>query len=162
HHAFRAEDWQKAAEYLRQAANKAWDRSEIRETVKVCEHALEALTHLPQGREKLEQGIDMRLQLCSLFDALAEPNRSLDYAREAQALAEKLDDLLWRGRVLARLCYSYVLLGEPAAAAEPGEAALVIGSDLNDVQLVRWASYWLALVYMQRGSYQKSIEYLSP
>ena len=160
HHAFRAEAWEKAASYLRQAGDKAWGRSAAREAVNAFEHALKALAHLPQARETMEQAVDLQLQLCTLFDALTEPVRSFDYAREAHALAEKLDDPLRRGWAVAHLCYGYVMLGEPAAAVEQGEAALAIATDLADAQLIRLVNFWLALAYMQQGSYRKAIQFL--
>jgi tetratricopeptide (TPR) repeat protein len=160
HHAFRAEAWEKAASYLQQAGDKAWGRSAAREAVNAFEHALSALAHLPQARETLEQAVDLQLQLCTLFDALTEPVRSFDYARGAQALAEKLDVPLRRGWAVAHLCYGYVMLGEPAAAVEHGEAALTIATDLADAQLIRLVSFWLALAYMQQGSYRKAIQFL--
>ena len=123
HHAFRGEAWEKAASYLRQTGDKAWGRSATREAVNAFEHALTALAHLPQVRETLEQAVDLRFLLCGLFDALTEPVRSFQYAREAQVLAAQLDDPLRRGAVVAHLCYAHVMLGEPAAAIEPAKTA---------------------------------------
>ena len=160
HHAFRAEAWEKAARYLRQAGDKAWGHSATREAVNAFEHALRALAHLPQARETLEQAVDLQFVLCNLFDALTEPVRSFDYARKAQALVEKLDDPLRRGWAVGHLCYGYVMLGEPAAAVEQGEAALAIATDLADVQLTHAVNFWLALAYMQQGSYRKASQFL--
>ena len=160
HHAFRAEAWEKAASYLRQAGDKAWRRSATREAVNAFEHALSALAHLPQARETLEQAVDLQLQLCNLFDALTEPVRAFGYAREAQALAEKLDDPRRRGWVLANLSYGYVMLGEPAVAVEQGKAAYGIGSDLADAGLTRFASCWLGLAYALQGSYREATQFL--
>jgi len=160
HHAFRAEAWEKAASYLRQAGDKAWSRSATREAVNAFEHALTALAHLPQTPETLEQTVDVQFMLCGLFDALTEPVRSFDYARKAQALVAKLDDPLRRGWGVAHLCYGYVMLGEPAAAVEHGEAALAIATDLADAQLIRLVNFWLALAYMQQGRHRRAAQFL--
>ena len=63
HHAFRAEAWDKAVRYLRQAGAKAFARSANREAVAYLEQALAALSHLPEGRATVEQGIDIRFEL---------------------------------------------------------------------------------------------------
>src|SRR5262249_38484540 len=157
---FRAEAWEKAARYLRQAGHKAWDRSATRETVNVLEHALNALAHLPETREILEQAIDLRLILCALLDVLVEPNQALESARQAYTLAEKLDDPLFVHEPLAFLGYGSLHLGEPAAAIEQGEAALAAATDRADVPVDPSANYWLGLAYIQQGSYRKATQLL--
>ena len=159
HHAYRAETWEKAAGYLRRTGDKAWAHLATREALNAFEHALTALGHLPEAREHLEQGVDLRLVLCGVLDVLTDPVRSLDYAREALALAEKLDDALRRGWGLAFLCYAHDILGDPAAAAEKGEAASAIATDLGNANLIRWANYWLGLAYLQQGAFRKAAEF---
>ncbi|HSB82575.1 MAG TPA: AAA family ATPase, partial [Candidatus Methylomirabilis sp.] len=66
-HAFQAEMWAKAVGYLRQAGAKALRRSANHEAVACFEQALAALQHLPEGREGLEQAIDLRFDLLTPF-----------------------------------------------------------------------------------------------
>ena len=61
HHALRGEVWDKALTYFRQAGTKAATRSANREAVTCIEQALTALQHLPESRDTMEQGIDLRL-----------------------------------------------------------------------------------------------------
>ena len=63
HHAFRAEAWEQAVTYLRQAGAKALARSANRDAVVYFEQALTALTHRPESRETQEQAIDLRFGL---------------------------------------------------------------------------------------------------
>ena len=63
HHALRGEVWDKAVAYCRQAGDKAVARSASREAVACFEQALVALEHLPEGRERHEQAIDVRFGL---------------------------------------------------------------------------------------------------
>jgi predicted ATPase len=51
HHAQRAERWDKAVDYFRQAGVKAFDRSANREAASAFEQALAAIEHVPQTRE---------------------------------------------------------------------------------------------------------------
>jgi len=61
HHAPRGELWEKAVEYLHQSGKKSVKRSAYREAVVYFRSALEALAHLPETRETLEQAIAVRL-----------------------------------------------------------------------------------------------------
>jgi predicted ATPase len=97
HHAFHAELWDEAWTYLRQAGDNAFARSANREAAATYEHALVAVAHLPETRDHLQHAFDLRLRLVNLYEALAEPRRSLDHALEAQPLAERLHDPLQRG-----------------------------------------------------------------
>ena len=55
--------WDKAVTYLRRAGVLALARWAYREAMACFEEALDALAHLPQTRETLEQAIDLRLEL---------------------------------------------------------------------------------------------------
>src|SRR5215831_16304214 len=59
HHALRGEVWDKAVAYFCQAGDKAVARSAHREAVACFEQALVALEHLPEGRARHEQAIDV-------------------------------------------------------------------------------------------------------
>ena len=101
HHALRGEVWDKALAYCRQAGEKAMARSAHREAVGYFEQALSALPHLPEQRDTREQAIDLRLALRSALRRLATMERILAYLREAEALAEALDDPHRLGQVSA-------------------------------------------------------------
>jgi predicted ATPase len=101
HHALRGEVWEKAVTYLQQAGDKAVARSAGREVVICLEQALGALQHLPKDRTTLEQVIDIRLGLSNGLFMLGQFGRRFDCLREAERLAEVLDDPSRLGRVLA-------------------------------------------------------------
>jgi predicted ATPase len=92
HHALRGEVWDKALAYCRQAGEKAMARSAHREAMGSFEQALSALQHLPEQRDRREQAIDLRLALRSALAPIGDYGRILATLREAEALAEILDD----------------------------------------------------------------------
>src|SRR6185436_16331438 len=96
-HALRAEAWEEALMYLRQAGEKAFNQSANVEAVTAFEQALSAIAHLPQNRENIERGIDLRLALRNCLVPLAGYERALDYLRDAHALAQQIDDPGRRG-----------------------------------------------------------------
>jgi class 3 adenylate cyclase len=82
HHALRAELWEKALLYGRQAGAKAMTRWALREAGTHLERALIATTHLPQTREAIEQAIDVRLDLRTAIHTLGEVEWALALMRE--------------------------------------------------------------------------------
>ena len=99
HHALRGEVWDKALAYCRQAGEKAMARSAYREAVGYFEQALSALAHLPETADTIEQAIDIRLALRTALQPSGDSGRILAYLREAEALAEALDDPRRLGQV---------------------------------------------------------------
>jgi class 3 adenylate cyclase/predicted ATPase len=67
HHASRGELWEKAVEYLQQAGKKAASRSAALEAIAHFEQALQALNHLPENRQTIEQAIRIRVDLGPLL-----------------------------------------------------------------------------------------------
>ena len=108
HHALRGEVWDKAVAYCRQAGDKALARSANREAVACFEQALVALEHLPEGRERHEQAIDVRFGLASCPRAAARVGRILTYLREAEGLAQALGDQHRLGWVAAYMTDCFV------------------------------------------------------
>src|SRR5499426_1714880 len=72
HHAFCGESWEKAVCYSREAGAKAMSRSALREARSWYQQAFEALKHIPAGREKLGQEIDLHLDLRNVLFLLGD------------------------------------------------------------------------------------------
>jgi predicted ATPase len=92
HHAFRGEVWDKAAWYMRQAGTRSLARSASREAAGLFEQALTALEHLPADRARVEEAIDVRLDLRQALVALADRSRILDHMQKAESMARSLGD----------------------------------------------------------------------
>src|SRR5215471_6641897 len=155
HHTFRGEDWVKAATYLQQAGAKALARSIHREAVRCFEEALTALTHLPEARETLEQGIDLRFDLRNALLPLVEWKRIEGYLREAEALARKFNDQRRLASVSGYMSGLHLNTGGRAsdvrAFAEEVEA---IGASLRDVPLQVAGRYYHVWLGALSGDYR--------
>src|SRR6516165_6127713 len=103
HHALQGEAWEKAVVFLHQAGTKAAERSAYREATAYFEQALDALRHLPQEPEWQERAIDLHLDASHDLLMLGEQTKSVDHARQAEALAESLGDERRMGWALAFL-----------------------------------------------------------
>jgi tetratricopeptide (TPR) repeat protein len=157
HHALNAALWNEAVMYLCQAGDKAVELSAYREGSAFFESALQALTHLPQDRERIREGIDIRLKLRPVFGATAEYSRLEDCLADAESLAISIDD---RPRLAAiNVAWSSVhnWRGELDASIARGQRARNIAREIGDGALALGASFYLGQAYMWRGDFQQSV-----
>jgi class 3 adenylate cyclase/tetratricopeptide (TPR) repeat protein len=132
HHAFRGAMWEKAVAYFRQSGAKAAMSSAYREAVACLEQALEALQHLPEGRDTMERAIDVRLDLRLALVPLADRARILDHMQKAEALAQALGDQRRSSWIAYGLAHYHYLAHEQERAVEAGQRALALngGADV--------------------------------
>jgi predicted ATPase len=135
HHALRGEVWDKALAYCRQAGEKVLARSAHREAVGYFEQVLSALPHLPERRDTQEQAIDLRLALRVALTPSGNLGRILAVLREAEALAEALDDPRRLGRISIFLSNHFRHMGTYDQALAAAQRALALATASGDVVL---------------------------
>src|SRR5262249_33234708 len=155
HHAFRGELWHKALVYLRQAGMKAFGRSANREAVVAYEQALAALARLPETREAMEQGIDVRLALRNALWPLGRFESGFEHVQAAERLATALDDQRRLGWIAAYLSEHTRQTGHVADAPAFAHRALTIAQGVDDLQLAVAANYYLGTAYFVAGDYRR-------
>ncbi|MBI4637273.1 MAG: AAA family ATPase [Candidatus Rokubacteria bacterium] len=160
HHAFRGELWEEAVTYLRQAGAKTLARSANREAVAYFEQALAALAHLPETRETLEQGIDLRFELRAALFPLAEFERIRDCLREAERLARALDDQRRLGWVSVYLSHYFSVIGGSTQGRRFGQDAHTIAESLGDLPLRIGATLYVGTACQLSGDHRPAREYL--
>ena len=160
YHAFRAEQWSKALRYLRQAGLKAADQAANREAVALFEQSLEALAHLPEAPDVIEQAIDLRFDIRNALQPLGDLSRILEYLSEAESLAAGLGDERRLGWVASYLTEHYRMLGDTDRAAAVGRRALDIADRLGDVAMQVVTRLPLGLLYRALGEYRRAVEFL--
>jgi class 3 adenylate cyclase/tetratricopeptide (TPR) repeat protein len=158
HHAFRGELREKAVHYLRQAGLKAAVRSGLQDARGWFEQALGVLETLPEGPVILEQAFEIRLELRPVLVQLGEVRRSLERLREAENLAERLNDDPRRGRACAFMTITHSLLGELDEALVTGARALGIAGRLGDLRLRILTTSYLEMTQYYRGEYERVVE----
>jgi tetratricopeptide (TPR) repeat protein len=158
HHAVRAELWDSALHYCREAGARAFTRSAHRGAAAYFQQALVALEHLPSTRERMEQAIDLRLELRHALSPLGEYRQMLDALGEAERLAENLGDQRRHGAIASFLCNAFTLRGDFAKAVEHGERAVRIATSLEDHAREAVATATLALAYYGAGQLRRAVE----
>lgn len=158
-HALRGHLFDKAVRYLRRAGTKAADREAYPEAVVLFEKALEAQSNLPDDRARSEQAIDLRFDLRNALQPMGDRNRIAKYLREAEQLAERLDDRRRMGWVQSYLTEQFWMLGRYAESASAGELALSAARNLDDLPLQVITNLPLGLAHHTRGDYPAAIRY---
>jgi tetratricopeptide (TPR) repeat protein len=156
-HALRGEEWAKALHYCRQAGARAVARSANPEAVATLEQALLALSHLPEGPDRVEQAIDVRFELRSALIPLGQVTRILGYLREAEALAATAGDRRRLGWVSAYMTIYFLLAGEHQRALLAGERAVRLGDELADESLAVVGRAYLGHVFRELGLHDRAL-----
>jgi len=158
HHALRGELQERAVHYLRQAGLKAAARSAPQGARVWFEQALSVLESLSENESTLEQAFEIRLELRSVLVQLGEIRRTLEHLREAEILAERLNDDRLRGRIYAFMTLTHSLLGELDEALTSGTRALEIAGRLEDLRLRILTTSFLSWAHNLRGDYERAVE----
>ena len=158
HHALQGELREKAVHYLRQAGLKAWTRWALPDARAWFEQALEVLAALPESPATMEQAFEVRLELRPVLNQLGQVREVRECLREAEGLAERLNDDRRRGQVCANLTNVQGLLGELDEAVVAGNRALEIARRLADLRLRIVTTSYLEWAHYLRGEYQQIVE----
>jgi DNA-binding SARP family transcriptional activator len=160
YHAVRGELREKAVRYLRQAGLRATARSAPHEARAWFEQALSLIETLPASPAIMEHAFDIRVELHIVLGQLGERRLVLDRMREAEALAEQLNDDRRRGLVCAHLMDVHMrrLGGELDEARMCGTRALAIARTLGDLDLRILATGYLEHVHYLLAEYERAVE----
>jgi tetratricopeptide (TPR) repeat protein len=132
-------------------------RSAYREAVGYFEQALSALPHLPEQRDTLEQAIDLRLALRNALLPSGHLGRILVLLREAETLAEALDDPRRLGQISARLSRHFYFMGACDQAIAAGQRALALATASGDAVRHALVNQTFGTVYHAQGDYRRAI-----
>ncbi len=162
HHAFRAEQWGPATRLLRQAGDRARERSANREAATLYEQALAALAHLPEAQERTREALEIRGALRYSLVTVADFRTVLAHLPAMEADASALEDQRWLGQIMAWRGECLRVSGDHAAAAAAGERARVILGSQGDALPERTtASFQLGLTYHAQGRYRSAVQLLA-
>jgi tetratricopeptide (TPR) repeat protein len=97
-------------------------------------------------------------RLRSVLQRLGELHEAMEHLREAEALAEVLNDDHRRGLVWAAESNAYAALGEPEEAVRRGSRALEMAGKLRDVRLQITSRSRLEHAHYFKGDYERVVE----
>jgi class 3 adenylate cyclase/DNA-binding SARP family transcriptional activator len=158
HHFTEASLASEAIGYWHKAGQLAGARSANLEAVKSFDQALHLLETLPESQSTLEQGCDLRLELRPVLSQLGEGRRLRQRLREAEALAERLNDDRRRGQVGSILTNVHTALGDLDEALACGTRALAIARELGDLEMRIRSTNYLAQAAFYRGDHNRVVD----
>ena len=158
-HAVRGEMWEKAVEYLPQAAVKAVGRGANKEAAACFQQALNALGRLPESRAHIERAIDLRFDLRNALLPLADHAEIFDQLHAAESLAARLHDDGRLARSACYLCISFSATGQHDQAIAAGRRALALSGagSVLDVEVV--AQAYLGIAYFAVGDFRQTLNF---
>ena len=155
HHATHGERWDKAVVYAHAAGRRCIERSAYRDALAYLDDAAAAAEQLPEGRERLERAIDVRLDLRRVLLAAGEGFRSFERLFEAEELATRLGDPSRIAIVATRLTTHLWLAGQTDQAREYGRRALELAEALGDPAVAITSHYTMATAAMYWGEFPR-------
>jgi len=155
-HFTEAELASEAIGYWVKAGRLAYARWANHEAARCFEQALNLLEALPETREKLEQAIDLRIDLRNALSPLGEFERIFGCLREAENRARTLDDRRRLGQISVYMCHNFYVTGHQREALAFGQNAQAIGEALGDVPLQVTGNLSLGGACLFTGQYRRA------
>ncbi len=156
HHAFRGEAWNKAAQYLRSAGERALLRSANRSAVVNFEQAIVASRHLP---EEASAVLPLRFKLHDALTALGDFEAQLDNLEKAKQLAQALGDVGQLARVYSAMVQALLQSGDHKAVVEAGQHALDLADTAADLRAQVGVNWALGVAHHHFGRYRRAAEF---
>jgi class 3 adenylate cyclase/tetratricopeptide (TPR) repeat protein len=141
-HALRAENWEKAVRYSRQAGNAAAVRSAFGEAEFWYRSAIGAWNHLPESRATNELGFDLRIDLYAAVVTYGDITPVFEVLEDAEPLAAAVADKGRISRVAGFLSMAYWWIADYPKALDQAERALSMAKAADR----RGAELWTALM----------------
>jgi class 3 adenylate cyclase/tetratricopeptide (TPR) repeat protein len=158
HHANRAELWDKAYAYARQAGEKALARSASQEAIDMIHSALAAAAQLPETPELLRQMVDLRMMVELPLVTRGEFSSLMDNATAAMTIVRRIDDPIRLARALAFLGEACALNGRTLEALEHGRRSVSLAEQTEKAQLIAMTKVCLGITCIYAGHYAEACD----
>ena len=160
HHAYQGELWDKAVTYLKESGLKSVSRSSFRNAMAYFEQGLEALRRVPESREALRHGVDLRIEIRNTLYILGDFQQGFRYLEDAQPAAVALNDQGRLGKLFNFMTAHWNLSGDSERAIASGIQALnhTEAPEHRDLHIV--AHYFLGAAYHSVGRYDEAVKVL--
>jgi predicted ATPase len=161
-HFERGQDYQRAVQYLRQAAENAMRRHAYQEEITLLSRALEILKLLPDTPERAQQELALQISLGApllMTRGYAAPEVEQTYAR-AQALCQQIGESPQLLPAIAGLFRFYLMRAELQTARELGEQVLRLAQGMGDKLVFLIAHSLLGVPLLALGNLLASREHL--
>jgi tetratricopeptide (TPR) repeat protein len=155
HHFSRAEDWERALEYLLKAAEKATQAFGLRQALELYADALEAVRRLGD-RVPVTTPAAIHRARADLFFGVGDFGRSHEAAEALVALARRLGDRVLEANALVQLAAALQWLEDFPAALQRAQEAIEIAEAHGAPRPLGGALYVRSYVFSVSGKLEES------
>jgi class 3 adenylate cyclase/tetratricopeptide (TPR) repeat protein len=159
HHALHGELWDKAFDYLRQAARRAVARAAYDSAVELYDRAIGVLERQPAADERLGHAVDVRLELRAALVPLGRFKEIHDCLHEAERLATQAGDAHRLALVHAYLTNYFQITGDLDRAIEFGSRAMASAQERRDHSVQVLATSYLSSTSLVIGDFPRAVEF---
>jgi class 3 adenylate cyclase/tetratricopeptide (TPR) repeat protein len=158
HHAVRAENDEKAVDYLILAASKAYERGAVHDSAERFEQALGLADRLPQTPDNLRRQVDVRVGSVQPLFTTGQIPRVVDLIKGAEKFAIELDDQPRLGLALYRMAVMSHYFGDYQRASECTQQVLDIADRLAIPQLRVLGRHMAGMNHRALGQYRAAVD----
>jgi class 3 adenylate cyclase/tetratricopeptide (TPR) repeat protein len=159
YHAQRAEQWEQAYRYAREAGDKAAARNDSRGALESYRQALAALARLAETPDRVAERVDLLFLVRDALFVLGEPKEVPALMAEAERLSLQGNDrgrLAWASLYLASF---YWQTGQQDKAIEMAGKARAIWQERGERERVALVDYRFASIYVMNGDFAAAADH---
>jgi predicted ATPase/class 3 adenylate cyclase len=160
YHYSKAENAEKAYQYLKLSGDKAARRYSSREAFRFYREAIRVLDGMPQTDDNKRRGIEVRIAANLPMLALAYPEDSLQVLREGERLARELADERGLAQIFCLLGCCSFFRGDPREAIKYSETSFEMAERMRDVETIAASAFDLGQSYFVTGEIFRIAEVL--
>ncbi len=158
HHYHRAENAEKAYQYLKLSGDKATRNYAKWEALAFYQDAIDLLSNQPDTEEKKRRGIETRLLMSTPMRYLTYPEGSLPVLEEGERLSREMGDEKSLARFLSLLSLYYGFKGDSLRGRKYAEECFSEAEKAQDIDLMAPIGLQLCYNYTGPGEYWKIAE----
>jgi len=155
-HFSQAENWQKAVEYGRRAANRAYRLGQFQEAVTMFDGAQACLLKLPENRIQQENRVDLLLEMVWPLLFLGQLDRALKICKEAESVARFIGDPVRMGKIDFSVGSCYFFKNQYDQAEQYNLKILQQPYSSEMEELIATTKFTLAVNYFSTGQWEKA------
>jgi class 3 adenylate cyclase/tetratricopeptide (TPR) repeat protein len=156
HHFHLSENWPKAVDYGRQAANRAYRLSQFHETITLLEQAQTCLLRLPEDRPRQETLIALRLEMNWPLQSLGDLGRALQNCQEAESIAQGLGSPVTLGKIFFQYGMTHFFMNQYQQSEMYYLHALEQFEGSSEDALTLMVKFPLAITYFSLAQWKKA------
>lgn len=156
HHYGHSENWEKAFQFAKLAAEKAHKLSQFHQAIALYSQAVEWILNLPESDSRKDHLLDIHLELCWSNIGLGQFSEVEKIGFEAETLAKALDDKTRLGIAYLGLGTAYVYRGNFEKTEHYALQAIAYLEKSTEERSLAIANLVLGACYMGQGLWTKS------